>query len=195
MAALLTPHGLDGLLFPLKVGGMGSLASIAEWRSPDFQHLPPVEITLLAALYMLLSRGVKIPPVRLILLLALLYMTLGHVRHETLLVLIGAPILAQLLGGEPARDPRPARAAGLLAAGATAALVILLFGARLLLPPPPADSAVSPASALAHVPPEIRPPTRAQQLRSGRAIPIFRGVLHLHRRPHRHVRRRLQRPL
>jgi len=175
LAALLTPHGLNGLLFPLKVGGMGSLASIVEWRSPDFQHLPPVEIAILAAVYILLSRGVKVPPIRLMLLLVLLYMTLGHVRHETLLVLIGAPILAQLLASPSAREPHADRAFGLLAAGATAGAMILLFGARLLMPPPAADSAVSPASALSHVSPQLARLPVLNSYDLGGYL-IFRGV-------------------
>ena len=172
LAALLTPHGLNGLLFPLRVGGMGSLASIVEWRSPDFQHLPPVEIAILAGLYILLSRGIKVPPIRLILLLVLLYMTLGHVRHETLLVLIGAPILAQLLGGEP--DPEH-RAASRIAAGAAAAVMALLFGASLLLPPRAADSAVSPAAALSHVPPKLSREPVLNSYDLGGFL-IFRGI-------------------
>lgn len=174
LAALLTPHGLDGLLFPLKVGGMGSLGGIVEWRSPDFQRLPPVEVALLAVLYVLLSRGVKVPLIRLLLLLVLLSMTLAHVRHETLLVLIGAPLLAPLLGTretEPDASPR----VGWYTAGAVAGAMTLLLGARLSAPPPPADSVVSPASALAHVPPELarRPVLNSYDL--GGYL-IFRGV-------------------
>ncbi len=150
LAALLTPHGLDGLLFPLKVSDMGSLSSIVEWRSPDFQHLPPVEIALLAGLYVLLSRGVKVEPIRLLLLLVLLYMTLGHVRHETLFVLIGAPLIAEAMG--QGAKPSQASSSGWIAAAVTAGAMALLFAVRLAAPPPPSDGPVSPVSALAHVP-------------------------------------------
>jgi hypothetical protein len=150
LAALATPHGLDGLLFPLKVGGMGSLSSIVEWRSPDFQHLPPVEIAILAGLYVLLSRGVKVPPVRLILLLVLLYMTLGHVRHETLFVLIGAPLIAEAVGKGIA--PYKAGATGKIAVCVCAGAMALLLTVRLMSPASLGDSAVTPVSALAHMP-------------------------------------------
>jgi hypothetical protein len=152
-AALATPHGLDGVLFPLKVGGMGSLSSIVEWRSPDFQHLPPVEIAILAGLYVLLSRGVKVPPVRLILLLVLLYMTMGHVRHETLFVLIGAPLIAEAMGVGSA--PRRTGAAARIAVGAGAGAMALLLAVRLMSPAPLSDSPVTPVSALSHVPPAL----------------------------------------
>lgn len=155
LAALLTPHGLDGLLFPLKLGAMGSLASIVEWRGPDFQHLPPVEIALLAGLYILLSRGVKVPPIRLILLLVLLYMTLGHVRHETLFVLIGAPLLAELVGQRKTPQPDQARSIGLATVCAVLVGALLLAG-RLMLPGTSGDSSVSPVSALAHASEALR---------------------------------------
>jgi hypothetical protein len=35
LAALINPHGIDGVLFPLRVNGMDSLSSITEWRGPD----------------------------------------------------------------------------------------------------------------------------------------------------------------
>ena len=175
VAALMTPHGLDGVLFPLKVGGMGSLANIVEWRSPDFQHLPPVEIAILAGLYILLSRGVKVPPIRLILLLVLLYMTLGHVRHETLLVLIGAPILAELAGGATASTPQRAPRTGLIALGCSALGAALLLTVRLALPSSSGDSAVSPAEALAHVPPETAKLPVFNSYDLGGYL-IFRGV-------------------
>ncbi|HVY33472.1 MAG TPA: hypothetical protein VG960_03525 [Caulobacteraceae bacterium] len=174
LAALLTPHGLEGLLFPLKLGAMGSLASIVEWRSPDFQHLPPVEIALLAGLYILLSRGVKVPPIRLILLLVLLYMTLGHVRHETLLVLIGAPLIAELIGQRKAPQPAPAQSVGLATVCAVLAAALLLAG-RLMLPATSGDSAVSPVSALAHVPQTLRRQPVLNSYDLGGYL-IFRGV-------------------
>lgn len=174
LAALLTPHGLDGLLFPLKLGAMGSLASIVEWRGPDFQHLPPVEIALLAGLYILLSRGVKVPPIRLILLLVLLYMTLGHVRHETLFVLIGAPLVAELIGQRKAPQPAPARSIGLATVCAVLAAALLLAG-RLMLPATSGDSAVSPVSALSHAPEALRRQPVLNSYDLGGYL-IFRGV-------------------
>ncbi len=175
LAALLTPHGLDGLLFPLKLGAMSSLSSIVEWRSPDFQHLPPVEIALLAGLYILLSQGVKVPPIRLILLLVLLYMTLGHARHETLLVLIGAPLIAELMGGGAAGEAVESRSSGLAASGAVMACAAVLLSVKLLLPVPPADSSVSPFSALAHVPEALRRQPVLNHYDLGGYL-IFRGV-------------------
>ena len=171
LAALLTPHGLNGLLFPLRVNGMGSLSSIVEWRSPDFQHLPPVEVALLAGLYVLLSRGVKVPPIRLLLLLTLLYMSLGHVRHETLFVLIGAPILAELMGQPAARDQRAAR---LALAGACAGMAALL-ALRLALPLQPIEGPTAPAGALAHAPAALRRQPVLNSYDLGGYL-IFKGV-------------------
>src|SRR3546814_18409682 len=35
-ASLLTPHGIDGLMFPLQVSGMTSLPLIIEWQPTSF---------------------------------------------------------------------------------------------------------------------------------------------------------------
>ncbi len=43
-AALITPHGLSGFLFPLKLMMMKSLSAIAEWQSADFSTLQPLEL-------------------------------------------------------------------------------------------------------------------------------------------------------
>jgi hypothetical protein len=172
LAALLTPHGLDGLLFPLRVSDMGSLASITEWRSPDFQRLPPVEIALLAGLFVLLYRGIKVPPVRLLMLLVLVYMTLGHVRHETLFALIGAPILGELLAD---RRHEPAPGTGRIALLAALVGAAALMAARLAIPFPLPEGPTAPVRALAQVPAELR----ARPVLNGYDLGgylIFRGV-------------------
>ena len=76
-------------------------------------------------------------------------------RHETLFVLIGAPLLAELIGQR--RVPQPGRAGsnGLATVCAVLAACVLLAG-RLMLPATSNDSAVSPVSALAHVPEVLR---------------------------------------
>jgi hypothetical protein len=154
---------------------MEALSGITEWRAPDFQHFPPVEIVLLAGLYILLSRGVTLAPLRLILLLVLVSMTLAHVRHETLLVLIGAPLMAEAIGrGAPFKRDN-ARAVDRIALGAAAAGMGLLFAVRLAAPPTPGDSPVAPVSALAHVPEALARQPVFNSYDLGGYL-IFRGV-------------------
>jgi hypothetical protein len=76
-----------------------ALPLISEWQSPNFQNLPQVELMLLIALYMCLSRGLKLPTLRLLIVLGLLHLFLQYVRgvdHLAMLVpLIVAPVMAR----------------------------------------------------------------------------------------------------
>ena len=157
-ACLVTPFGLSGLIFPFQLLGMTSLAGVVEWRPMDFSHVSPMEIALLVGLYVLLQRGARIPPLRLILLLLLLQMTLAHTRHQMLLAVIGAMLLAEPLGRALAADgPKPpARFAGRGWVVGCAAAALLLAGVRLALPIVRADGRTSPVAALNHVPPALR---------------------------------------
>ncbi|RRN66122.1 hypothetical protein [Caulobacter sp. 602-1] len=155
VCAAITPHGPAALLFPFQVTSMAVLPHITEWRAEDFSHVSTFAMVLLATLFVCLARGVKVPTVRLLLLLTLLLMGLQHIRHQLVLAAI-APLLlagplAEALGHEPAR-PKPSRA---LLAGFGVACVLLL-GARLALPLQRVDGLNSPVAALDSVPAELR---------------------------------------
>jgi hypothetical protein len=154
-AALITPFGVAGLLFPLQVSGMASLNSIVEWRPPDFQHPQPLEAALLAGVFILARGGVSLPVMRLGLLLVLIHLALGHTRHQVLLAVIGGLIVAEAVGGAP-RFGRAAGKAPVAVPLLAAVLAIVLIGARLAAPIVRRDGPVSPISALAHVPPDLR---------------------------------------
>ena len=170
LAACLTPHGPSGLLFPFYLASMPDNGMIQEWQPPDFSWTQPVEVVLMAGLYVALSRGATLPPVRLALLLGLLHLALAHARHITLVAVIGPLVVAAPLGAalaawraggggaapaEQARGGwRPQGGAAWSRAwslGAAAALVAV----RLLLPVTPGTAATAPAAALAHVPPDL----------------------------------------
>ena len=111
--ALLTPYGLDGLTFPwLLYGHPYLLDMISEWQSPNFHQPQALEVWLLLLLAFALSRGLRLPPIRLLLLLALIHMALHHIRHVALLGLISPLLLAAPLsrqGGDPASGHQGAR--------------------------------------------------------------------------------------
>lgn len=154
-AAAVTPHGPAGLLFPFQVTGMAVLPYIAEWRGADFSHLSPFALALLATLFVCLGRGVKVPVFRLLLLLALLLMSLQHVRHQLVLAALAPLLLAEPLAralGHPPAEPRPPRA---LLAGFGLAFVLLL-GARLALPLQRVDGLNSPVTAVDSVPAALK---------------------------------------
>jgi len=155
-AALLTPFGVSGLTYPFKILTMSSLPGITEWRPADFSRPGPLEAALLAGLFVMLQRGVRIPPIRLALLLALLHLGLQHSRHQIVLAVIGALLLAEplgaaLTGSSPAATPRRKRFARVLGAGCGLAAAVLA-GVRLTHPIVRADGPQAPVTALQHVP-------------------------------------------
>jgi len=152
-ASLVTPFGVGSLLYPFQIMGMSSLPGIVEWRPADFSRVSALEIGLFAALFVLLSRGARIPPVRLLLLLLLLHMALQHTRHQIVLAVTGVMLLAEPLGA--ALSPPGGRASVVvgrrwIVGGALVA--ILLAGVRLAVPIVRSDGPTAPISALAHVP-------------------------------------------
>jgi len=108
-AALLSPNGLSGFVEPIRLMAMPSLqASFREWLSPDFHTFQPLEICLLGLTALGFTTGARLPPSRLLLLLALCHMALAHVRHAELLGLAGPLIIAAPLGPQIAARIRTA---------------------------------------------------------------------------------------
>lgn len=95
--ALLTPQGIDGFLFTWQVMGEDTfaLSRISEWASPNFHGYQPLLFWLLGVMALVLHQGLRLPPVRLALLLGLLYLSLKHVRNIELLGLIGPLVVAR----------------------------------------------------------------------------------------------------
>ncbi len=165
LASVLTPHGSEGLLFPIRLLHLQQLDSIVEWSPASFATLGPLEITLLAGLYWALSRGFRLPPVRLLLLLGLLHLALRHSRHQLLAGFVAPLLIAEPLGRflgwrtdasttTQQRGSSPAtrrgRGAGLACAGLLATL--LMAGLRLASPLARVDGPGAPISAVVHVP-------------------------------------------
>jgi hypothetical protein len=101
-SALITPHGVQGLLYSWQVMTEldYALSLIGEWRSPDFQRFQPLEVWLLAGLALLMHQGLRLPPVRLILILGLLHLSLKHIRNVELLGLLAPLFLASPFAGQ-----------------------------------------------------------------------------------------------
>jgi hypothetical protein len=154
-AALVTPHGVQGLLFPLKVSGMTSLPIIVEWRSSDFGKPSVFEIAILGTLFLGLWRGVRVPAIRLLLLLGLLHMALQHMRHQAVFAVLAALLLAEPFARNAwrAKVPAATKARTPLAALLTVGLVAVAAGAvRLERPIVRTDALLAPISGLASVP-------------------------------------------
>ncbi|HYA73338.1 MAG TPA: hypothetical protein VEF36_09265 [Roseiarcus sp.] len=156
-AALLTPSGVEGLLFPLKLVGVAHLSNIGEWRPENFAHPGAMEIALLALIALALTRPVAVPLVRAALVVGLIHMSLQHARHEMLLAILAPMLLAEPIAralGAPSGAPAPRFARTPLLAAA--AIALALAGARLALPIARADAATAPIGALQAAPPALR---------------------------------------
>jgi hypothetical protein len=95
IAGCCTPYGWNSLLASQKILALGSaLPLIAEWRPADFGSVGPFEVCLLAAIGLALFRGVKLTPLRILLLLGLLHMALAQGRASEILALLAPLVLA-----------------------------------------------------------------------------------------------------
>ena len=152
-SAMLTPFGVQTLLFPFKLSALQGLSHIGEWQASDFSKLTPFAIALLAALFVLGRGQVKVPSLRLLLLLGLTALALAHARHQMLLGVCAPILLADALGR--AWPSKSQNQPPLFAVIAGLALVVLT-AVRLAVPVTRSDDPVSPVAALAHVPRFVR---------------------------------------
>jgi hypothetical protein len=95
LAACVTPLGATGLLFPLRLAGLGpALATVYEWDASSLTNNAPLVAWCFLLLFAALLCGVRLPLCRLIMFLLVLYMAVSHRRHAELLGLT-APLLLQ----------------------------------------------------------------------------------------------------
>ncbi|HEY7300885.1 MAG TPA: hypothetical protein VH684_23575 [Xanthobacteraceae bacterium] len=126
-AACLNPYGPEMILVTGRAAALGeSLSAIIEWQPQDFSRFGAFELILLGGLGFALYRGVRLPPVRIVMLLGILHLGLAQSRHADLVGLLVPLFLARPLatqfgalaavrGGAQARAQFvPAAAIGLL---------------------------------------------------------------------------------
>jgi hypothetical protein len=167
LVACITPYGPESILVTLRIFGIGNtLALISEWKSPDFQQQPMQELILMIGLYAALSRGLKLPLIRLLIVLGLLHLYLRHARNAEQLAMLAPLVIAPLLASQwPAlrSDPNAGRGTSLadqalaLARPAGAAAIVLsvalaaVFGVFMVryagIAPPPSTM---PSAAMAY---------------------------------------------
>ena len=107
--AFITPHGVQGFLYPFQVSGMNSLSLISEWRPTNFEEdkLFILAATIVWSVSILNWR--KLDLVRIAILAGTTGMAILHARHQSMFA-IAVPIsIVSLLRkdrGEIARDQR-----------------------------------------------------------------------------------------
>ena len=154
LLSLATPAGVEGLLFPLHVSSMEALELIEEWRPSSPMRDPLFFAVAGGALLVLFMKRPRLSLPRLILLALLGYMAIAHARHQSLLAIVGALVIAPALAG-----PAEGKTAGvwqwrpaLVLAAAFAALAAV----RIAVPVEVGDSGTNPRAAIAAVPPALR---------------------------------------
>jgi hypothetical protein len=134
-AASITPYGPQSILVTTRVLGLGpALALIGEWQPQDFATVAGFMLCLLAGVGFALYRGITLPPIRLLMLLGLLYMGLSHSRNAELLGLlaplfIAAPLARQLGGSDAAKKPSASGGRWIAQSVLVAALAVMTVGA------------------------------------------------------------------
>jgi hypothetical protein len=95
LAACITPYGPTAFLVTLRHLDLGeALSIIVEWQPQDFSRLGAFEICVLLGVGYALYRGIRLPWVRIVVLLGLLHLSLAHVRHADVLAMLGPLFLA-----------------------------------------------------------------------------------------------------
>ncbi|MBO9499903.1 MAG: hypothetical protein J7483_10650 [Novosphingobium sp.] len=149
VAALATPHGLQGLLHPLYISRLGMLDTITEWRAATW---PDDWLFFLVAATVVLAAGRhwrRLGAVRLIILAGLMALAFEHARHQAPFALVAALLLAPLLGN---RDPECSSSEGRRVPGVFLAGLLVLAFARQVVPLTPPDTRNVPATAIAAIP-------------------------------------------
>ena len=120
VASCCNPYGWNALLASQKILALGgALPLIMEWKSADFSGLTPLEVSLLLAMGLALWRGIRLPPMRIVLLLGLVHMALSQGRAAEILALLAplvlaAPLAVQIGGVEASNSHAAPPARGVL---------------------------------------------------------------------------------
>lgn len=185
-ATLINPDFLAGVLFPIHLVGMKSLAMIGEWKPPDFSRFQLLEVVILGGLALGLTGKVTLPPIRLLILLGLVHGALSHARNGQLLGIVGMLVLAEPLSASLAGDslvgislaPGRGEALGLrwrwLSAGAPL-LAAAALATRIALPLSPERTGAAFAAMLDVVPLSLRTQPVLNEYALGGQL-IFNGV-------------------
>ena len=150
VAACVTPYGPESILVTRRVLELGpALALIGEWQPQSFATLTGFTLCLLAGFGFALLRGLTLPPIRLAVLLGLVYMALSHSRNAEMLGLLAplfitAPLAPQLGRGEGS----PGNLSLLPSLALVLALAVASLGASFVAHYQP-RAAVTPAGAVA----------------------------------------------
>jgi hypothetical protein len=152
-AACLNPYGPEAIWVTVRTIALGEVLTIVtEWRAQDFTHLGSFELIMLGAFGVALYRGVRLPPLRILLVFGILHLSLSQARHADLLGLIAPMLLARPLAGQfaafAAGRTMPRISACLPAAAIAMLIAVTGVAATRTIAP---AAAITPAQALASI--------------------------------------------
>jgi fluoride ion exporter CrcB/FEX len=100
-AACLNPYGPEMIMVTFRTIALGeALTIVGEWKPQDFGQLGAFEIIMLAGFGYALHRGVKLPLLRIFMLIGTLHLGLSQSRHADLLGLLAPLFLARPIAGQ-----------------------------------------------------------------------------------------------
>lgn len=156
VVTLINPSGLAGALLPYHLINSAALADIIEWQPLRLQDTSPLLPVLVLLAYLVVLRGFRPRFWRGVILLGLIVEAWLHLRNQMLVGIVGllavAPDLGRCFGVLRPRGRGEQWQGALPAALAVALICGIRFGHPLLR----GDDAVTPAHALAAVPPVLR---------------------------------------
>ncbi|WP_330834174.1 hypothetical protein [Piscinibacter sp.] len=95
LAAMVTPSGWQGIWYTVYVMRLRfALSMIGEWQSPNFQNAQPLELWLLLLFAIALTGRVRLPLLRLLMLLGLIHLAMKHMRNTAILGLVSPFLIA-----------------------------------------------------------------------------------------------------
>jgi hypothetical protein len=101
LAAIVTPYGPYPLWATYQhFGGNDALNHIIEWQPFNFAKEPYAGILLLSALFVGLLSGFRLPLIRCLLVVGIIYMAMIHVRFTALAAIIIPILISSPLGGQ-----------------------------------------------------------------------------------------------
>lgn len=94
--AMITPFHWEGVTFSRHVMGLEKmLAIVGEWQSPNFQTFLVFELWLLAFLGLALSGRIRLPAIRLLIILGLTHLSLKHGRYMAVTGIVAPFLIAE----------------------------------------------------------------------------------------------------
>lgn len=176
-ATFLNPHGVRGLIYPFELMQVQSLSAVGEWQPLDLRQFNPAEFAALTTAFFFLWRGIRVRPIRLLLLIALFHQSLAHARYGLILGIVSPVLLADALGPAVNREHSAAHSKLRYATGvaAIAATTVLFTMLRILNPIERTEGPASPTAALASVPASLAAEPVFNNYAFGGYL-IFRGI-------------------